>query len=460
MISTSLVTPRDDYILYTIDGNTIEDIYPATVVTGEVDAYSKTKSVTLDGTQYDYAALIENEESKDTEYRVGDTAAVVVDQAGYVIYVDSAAISLGNYLFLDGYIAESGLASSYIANGYFTDGTAATITIDEIVDKTLASSRDDIHHELDGWYSYSVNSDGEYRLVASKTGYHGVDNENAMTATKLEGNKVSFLTGATLRGNSDTVLIVNDGDAGKSADLTVYTGISNFPEITVDGDGSFNVFYMLEDDDKNSSYASLVYVDAVGDAIDVAGSIDSLLFVLDEDRQYVDSADNETIHVYNAILDGEETTIESKSAIGEYKLYNDYSIDGDGYYEVSPSDVVVSDNDYTVDDLVYARGDDANVTVSGGSMVLNGEETFVISDDTQINVVLVPDEDAGSAMADIMTDRAADWEIYLGLTGKRLNSMLSNYGVSGEYYVQTEDDDSDVATVVYIVVRDAVEIAD
>ena len=38
--------------------------------------------------------------------------------------------------------------------------------------------------------------------------------------------------------------------------------------------------------------------------------------------------------------------------------------------------------------------------------------------------------------------------------------MLSNYGVSGEYYVQTEDDDSDVATVVYIVVRDAVEIAD
>ena len=60
---------------------------------------------------------------------------------------------------------------------------------------------------------------------------------------------------------------------------------------------------MLEDDDKNSSYASLVYVDAVGDAIDVAGSIDSLLFVLDEDRQYVDSADNETIHVYNAILD-------------------------------------------------------------------------------------------------------------------------------------------------------------
>ena len=279
---------EDDYILYTIDGNTIEDIYPATVVTGEVDAYSKTKSVTLDGTQYDYAALIENEESKDTEYRVGDTAAVVVDQAGYVIYVDSAAISLGNYLFLDGYIAESGLASSYIANGYFTDGTAATITIDEIVDKTLDSSRDDTHHELDGWYSYSVNSDDEYRLVACEAGNHG--NNNAVTATKLEGNKVSFLTDASkvLRGNSDTVLIVNDGDEGKSADLTVYTGISNFPEITIDKDSStksFNVFYMLKDDDKNSSYVSLVYVNAVGDAIDVAGSIDSLLFVLDEDRQ-------------------------------------------------------------------------------------------------------------------------------------------------------------------------------
>ena len=39
---------------------------------------------------------------------MGDTAAVVVDKNGYVLYVDSAAISLGNYLFLNGYIAESG----------------------------------------------------------------------------------------------------------------------------------------------------------------------------------------------------------------------------------------------------------------------------------------------------------------------------------------------------------------
>ena len=250
------------------------------------------------------------------------------------------------------------------------EGTASTITIDEIVDESLNSSRDATHHELDGWYSYSVNSDDEYRLVACEAGNHGIN--NAVTATKLEGNKVSFLTNAStaLRGNSDTVLIVNDGDKGKSADLTVYTGISNFPEITVDKDSktnNFNVFYMLKDDDKSSSYVSLVYVDAVGDDIDVAGSIDSLLFVLDEDRQYVDSADNETIYVYNAILDGEETTIESKSEIGEYKLYNDYSIDGDGYYEVSKSDVVMTDSDYTTDDLVYKNGDDANVTVSGGS---------------------------------------------------------------------------------------------
>ena len=48
--------------------------------------------------------------------------------------------------------------------------------------------------------------------------------------TKLEGEKVEFVNG--LYGNSSTVLIVDDGD-----DVTVYTGINNFPDIT-DKDGS------------------------------------------------------------------------------------------------------------------------------------------------------------------------------------------------------------------------------
>ena len=78
---------EDDYILYTVSGNEIEDIYPAQVVTGEVTAYSLENSVTLDGTKYDYAAKVEGDKDADegsvaTEYRVGYTAAVVVDQSG------------------------------------------------------------------------------------------------------------------------------------------------------------------------------------------------------------------------------------------------------------------------------------------------------------------------------------------------------------------------------------------
>ena len=48
----------------------------------------------------------------------------------------------------------------------------------------------------------------------------------------------------------------------------------------------------------------------------------------------------------------------------------------------------------------------------------------------------------------------------MGLTGRRLDSMLGDYALEGSYYVVTNDDDNMIAEYVYIVVEGAVEVAD
>ena len=475
---------EDDYILYTVSGNEIEDIYPAQVVTGEVTAYSLENSVTLDGTKYDYAAKVEGDKDADegsvaTEYRVGDTAAVVVDQSGYVLYVDSAAISLGNYLYITDAVKASGLGNDVIATAYFTDGTKAEITLGDYYrynSSTEKYTKDNSVYtglpttaggDLAGWYSYSINSSDEYNIRESKSDKSiTVEYSSAEKASNLlvEGEEVVFASGEgkDALGNSDTILIVDDGD-----DVTVYTGISNFPDIEVkSGKGTIN--YMMEKDDSSKTYVAVAFVNASGKNIEVDdNTTDTLLYVLDEDSNYVDNEDNETVYVYNAILDGQLTTIEAKDKADEYALYTKVSIDSDGYYEFDTAFEQESGGEYHDGDLVYSTNADASVSVSGGSMIVRGivdgenkTERFIITDDTQINVVLYPNSDYTRDLGDIMTDEDADWESYVGLTGRRLDSMLGDYALEGSYYVVTNDDDNMIAEYVYIVVEGAVEVAD
>ena len=475
---------EDEYILYTVADGQVEDIYPAQVVTGEVTAYSLEDSVTLDSTKYDYAAKVEGTKadgdvagtgSVATEYRVGDNAAVVLDQAGYVLYVDSAEISLGNYLYVYNTVAGSGLASNYVSKVYFTDGTTAEVTLNKVdgmsgsdigeAIKGATNINQDLDHDgvadaknLNGWYSYSVNSSDKYTLTSAKT------DDVVKNVTKLEGEKVEFVNG--LYGNSSTVLIVDDGD-----DVTVYTGINNFPDITATKGASFDVCYFLEKDSSSKTYVSVAFVDADNDDITVDdNTTDSLLYILKRDSRYVDDADNETIEVWNAILDGQETQIKAKAGeFTAYNLYSKYSIDSDGYYESQELAEDSTKNTYETDDLsIYsgaAKDAEATISVSGGSLSIskNGEKVdrnFIITDDTKIFVVLYPTGSNTSAVRnDMMTDPDADYEV-MSVTGRRLDSLLGDYSIRGSYTLVLEDDDSSVVESIYVTVKGAVEIPD
>ena len=478
---------EDDYILYTVSNGKVQDIYPAEVIKGEVNAYSLGNSVTIDGTKYDYAKRIDgvkNEklgadrdkatESAATEYRVGDVASVVVDQYGYVLYVDSAAISLGNYLYVSAAVKGSGLGSNTIAQAYFTDGTKSEITLDSVrngdgskhpIPSDLPVSADETGKnpsQLNGWYSYSVGSDGKYSLRAAKTNElntkmtYTKQTTSSTDEAKLEGDKVNFFTSGSnsLLGNANTVLIVDDGD-----DVKVYTGVRNFPTIVAKYDSklttqkSITVSAFMEKDDENKTYVAAAFVKAEGLELE-DGTQDNILYILNEDTHYVDTAKNETIYVYNAVVNGEATTIKFKEANTpkDYTFYVRYSVDGDGFYKVN--DAGSNKGTYRTDDL---KG--VEVKVSGSSVKI-GVSDYIVTDDTKIVVVLVPTSDknnsdptkADKVRSELLVDEDADYEVKTVKSGKNLNSMLGGYNVYGKVDGFTTETDSQVLETLYVTV--------
>ena len=80
-----------DYVLVTVAEDEIQTIQPATVITGEVTAYTSTSSVTVDGTRYYYSKTFNDAVTDDgIEYNLNDEYMLVLDENDYVLYSDGA----------------------------------------------------------------------------------------------------------------------------------------------------------------------------------------------------------------------------------------------------------------------------------------------------------------------------------------------------------------------------------
>ena len=168
----------DDYLLITAAKQAngtydVQTVAKAEVLTGSVDGYKIQDSVIIDGTTYKYSLTTAKTGEQNTQYTVGQTAAVVLDAYGYVIAVDEAVVS-SNYVFVSEFAQPSGLSNGkVVGHAYFTDGTTDDITIKDLMgdsnkanmipggDKTAKA----------GWYTYSKNSNDEYSLYAIEAKY-------------------------------------------------------------------------------------------------------------------------------------------------------------------------------------------------------------------------------------------------------------------------------------------------
>ncbi len=436
---------EDDYILYTYAGGKVQSAVKAEVLTGEVTAYSTaTKTygdaggnVTIDGTKHDYAkfAEVDGDNGCATEFSVGNNAAIVLDQYGYALYVDDASLSMGNYVYINGIAKETNLSTKDISDAYFSDGANETITIKELRDED--SRKVDVEYDpgetrtddYNGWYSYSRNSKDEYTLTKAET-------SGTSTATSIKNNKVVIFDSVV--GNSNTVFIVKD----KNDDITVYTGIVNVPDITITGG---KIAYM-RDKDNSSKAASLVFVD-VGTG-SVKNTTDSLLYTVKKDTTFVDNSDNEKVERWFVVLDGELTTVETKERWSKGNLYEDYSIDADGYYETG------STFDTTDPDKVNVSLNNDTITQSGDTLTLDGT-SVVVSGDTQISLIMMPDNkgDRYPLSGEVMNDNNADYQVEQNIAAKTLANTFKDRTVVGNAYIIYDDkNDNDLAVRIYVVV--------
>ena len=440
---------EDDYLLVTAyrSGSTykVATVKPAEVVTGEVTGYKLEDNITVDGTDYSYSLKTKKDGGVKSEIQAtGSQVALVLDEYGYVIAVDTTLVG-GNYVFITEANNEGMLTSSnVIAKAYFADGTEDTITLKKVGGSTNKTAM----KTAKGWYTYSKDSADKYTLTEISGSYDDakqfdIDTDNVVTGNKIlvQGNaKLANITGASgIRTNSKTQFIIVD----KDGDVYTYTGTSNAPDISMNT-GTYDAGYVWN---TKNNYATYVFISVDGNndsEVDASTEDDVFYILLDQDA--TKGTGDDTYYIYNAIVDGKKTSIETDDQYAEYTMYTKVKRDSKTDRITSMKEVIgtgdrnnsyagfTTDDDWKKIDIGIAT----RVTAKNEGMTI-GNRSFITGKDSQLNLVIM--KGAGAT-----TDKDADYEAYCGTTASTIASVLNGYDITnGYYYIVTKDayDDGD-----------------
>ena len=452
----------DDYILVTATktaGNkyTVQSVDAAEVVSGEVTGYKLNDNATIGGTEYKYSStsLEGSGNVRGTIYTVGQNARVVLDKYGYVIAVDEAVVA-SNYVYVSEFAQPTGLTTGkVVASAYFTDGTTADITVKEALGKTNKAT---IKASAAGWYTYSKNSANEYSLYAVEAKYTEAGSKSGDISQKYtNGNgldvmyngKVAFLPQSSgVMANDNTIVIVDDGD-----DVTVYTGVKNIPDITLkaaatagaaagNAEGKFLA--------NKSGYAGYVFVKVSGNAT-ISGNEDSkLVYYVKYDGQFK-TTDNKVYFTYKVLDEnGKEEVVkfdaQSNGSGDIYKVYNKTRVNGDD--EITSVSEVTEGGKY----IAGTSASNAALTYTDGALTLNQSGTnkgYTLADNAKITLVTL------QSAKELNKDKAASYEVAVGLTGKALGDLLKDYALSYSYAGKVTDTNGSIIEELFVTVTAA-----
>ena len=433
----------DDYVLVTAvkngSGYDVKSVEKAEVKTVEVSGYKLNDSVDAASTTYKYNANADS--IKGTSYNVGKQATLVLDKYGYIIAVEESVV-LSDYVYIEKFGSTSSLNAKALANAIFADGTDDEITVKEVLGVKNKTTIANYGTSMAGWYTYSKNTANEYTLYAIESKYNQkADSFSGKDTVVSENGKVNPIKG-TLNGvlaNDDTVILVSD----KDDDITVYTGVKNFPGVKLTSASSKATVSAVVK--TSNGYASLVYIDVDGSATITGDKNSNLVYVVEYDGKYV-TKDNETFYKYT-VLDGEdEVKIEADNQIQNitgsvYGVANYLTKSGDRYTDFQ---LVKQDKDV----VVYGTGS-SDIKQSAGTLVL-GADKFVVASDAKITLVTTK----GAAV--LNKDADADYEVSANMTAKELVDALATADTYTYTYAgKTTDSDNEVLKELYVTVTAA-----
>ena len=315
----------DDIVAYNYSTKTgdagVKNVAAAEKVTGELTGYTAGKSVVVGGTTYKFNKAA----SIDTSALAGaidNDVTLALDKYGYVLNVNTDATST-NYAVVLKY-QDKGAFDDAKAELLFTDGTTKTVELKDNVDKKGATTGTDV--EKGAIVSYTITNKGKYDLKVL---------ENATTAqnvTLTAKGSSAIEIGSVRTANGKTIFLVATKSGNSDTVYTSYTGIANVPTIKVDDTAAATVNAYV----KSGSAATVVYIDATGANANVVSSTKNVVFVKGSSTTGA-SYDTKkgTFYTYDAIVNGEITTIDSAAKIDSYKMYTVMATDANSVVSLS-----------------------------------------------------------------------------------------------------------------------------
>ena len=315
----------DDLVLYTYSNKSgdkgIQTVINATeTVTGTLQSYTAGKSVKVADNTYkgsdSYKGLIAN-----LDNAVDQEVAVYLDEYGYVVYIDTDAVT-GNYAVVLGR-DDSNVGNR--AKVLFMDGSTAIVNVSKYVGKP----------NMYDIVSYTKSSSNEYKLTLLA---QDADSSKGDGKTKLVENGESGLTDTAFsnanKGTSDkttasyangktTFLIATSGSNG--TEYRVYEGIKNVPDVVISSGKTIEVSTYVE----KGNAARVIFINATTDAT-VSGSSDDIVFIKGSGTGASYDSKLGTYYEYDAIINGEFTTIKTADRFKTSGLYNIVSYDKNG----------------------------------------------------------------------------------------------------------------------------------
>ena len=313
----------DDIVAYNYSTKTgdagVKNVAAAEKVTGELTGYTAGKSVVVGGTTYKFNKAA----SIDTSALAGaidNDVTLALDKYGYVLNVNTDATST-NYAVVLKY-QDKGSFDDAKAELLFTDGTTKTVEL-----------KDNADVETGSLVSYTITNKGKYDLkVLEKT----PDTETGVTLTTKGSSTIRI--GSVVKANGKTIFLVATKSGNSDTVYTSYTGIANVPTITAGSTAAKVNAYV-----KSGSAATVVYIDATAATTSVESSTKDVVFVKGSSTTGA-SYDTKkgTFYTYDAIVNGEITTIDSADKITSYALYTSMATDENGVVKLSADGSVFS----------------------------------------------------------------------------------------------------------------------
>ena len=313
-------------VLYTYSsksGDTgVQFAVKAEQITGTLTGYTGGESVTVDGKTYEFnaAASISNDTLQGA---VKNEVTLTLDTYGYVVDVDTEAAST-NYAVVLKY-SDAGTWDDAKARLLLTDGTTKDVNLKGDV-QNLAGNDEVATNSI---VSYTVNNKDQYEL---KVLTEPTTESNTTLTTK--GNSTIDI-GSVAVANGKTIFLVAT-ENGDDTEYTAYTGIANVPTIKAGATAAAVNAYV-----KSGTAATVVFIDATATSSTVESSSKNVIFVMGDSTvgSSYDSVKG-TYWKYDAIVNGEITTIESAQKITSKGMYTTVAEDKNGVLTLSGNDGV------------------------------------------------------------------------------------------------------------------------